>query len=106
MPHSIFFHGGFAIHGTYETASLGRPASHGCVRISRAHAATLYALVRAEGATIVISGEPPPSRPFASESHGGRHHYAQGDHGSRALSYAPTHRPDGIERIFGSILGE
>jgi hypothetical protein len=106
MPHSIFFHGGFAIHGTYETAALGRPASHGCVRISPAHAAKLYSLVRAEGATIVISGDPPPSRPFASESHGRHRHYAQGDHGSRALAYAPEHRSGGIERIFGAILGE
>ena len=31
MPHSIFFHGGYAIHGSYETKYLGRPASHGCV---------------------------------------------------------------------------
>ncbi len=58
MPHSIFFHGGFAIHGTYDLANLGRPASHGCVRISPADAATLYALVRREGATIQIVGSP------------------------------------------------
>jgi hypothetical protein len=58
MPHSIFFHGGFAIHGTYDLANLGRPASHGCVRISPANAATLYALVRQEGATIHIVGSP------------------------------------------------
>ena len=58
MPHSIFFDGGFAIHGTYDLAELGRPASHGCVRISPAHAATLYALVQAEGATIHIVGSP------------------------------------------------
>jgi hypothetical protein len=56
MPHSIFFDGGYAIHGTYEVGSLGRPASHGCVRISPAHAATLYALVQQEGATIRIVG--------------------------------------------------
>ena len=58
MPHSIFFHGGYAIHGTYDLAELGRPASHGCVRISPAHAATLYALVQAEGATIHVVGSP------------------------------------------------
>ena len=61
MPHSIFFHGGFAIHGTYETASLGRPASHGCVRISTAHAAKLYSLVRAEGAIIRIAARRRPA---------------------------------------------
>src|SRR6516165_10379848 len=25
MPYAIFFRGGFAIHGTYEVGSLGRP---------------------------------------------------------------------------------
>lgn len=56
MPHSIFFSGGFAIHGTYQTRSLGRPASHGCVRLSPGHAAALYNMVRQEGAVILISG--------------------------------------------------
>ena len=32
MPHSIFFHGGYAIHGSYEINRLGGPASHGCIR--------------------------------------------------------------------------
>jgi hypothetical protein len=59
MPHSIFFNGGFAIHGTYDLANLGRPASHGCVRISPAHAATLFSLVQDEGATIEIVGQAP-----------------------------------------------
>ena len=50
MPHSIFFRkDGYAIHGTYEAKSLGRPASHGCVRISRENAATLFALVKKVG---------------------------------------------------------
>ena len=34
MPHSIFFHGQYAIHGTTAVGTLGRPASHGCVRLS------------------------------------------------------------------------
>lgn len=45
MPHSIFFRGGYAIHGTAEVRSLGRPASHGCVRLHPRNAAELYALV-------------------------------------------------------------
>jgi L,D-transpeptidase catalytic domain len=50
MPHSIFFSQiGHAIHGTYETRNLGRPASHGCVRLSTQNAATLFALVKQEG---------------------------------------------------------
>ncbi len=105
MPHSIFFHGGYAIHGTYETGSLGRPASHGCVRISPANAATLFSLVRAEGATIQIVGSPPPSRPFAHE--GGHHHHYAGLHHpptSTTLSYAPDRHSDFPQRLFGTIL--
>jgi hypothetical protein len=50
MPHSIFFTKiGHAIHGTDSVNRLGNPASHGCVRLSRANAATLYALVQKEG---------------------------------------------------------
>jgi lipoprotein-anchoring transpeptidase ErfK/SrfK len=66
MPHSIFFHGQYAIHGTLETDLLGRPASHGCIRLSPRAAATLYQLVSREGAVIRIGGGPefvaePPS---------------------------------------------
>jgi hypothetical protein len=59
MPHSIFFAGGYAIHGTYEMGSLGRPASHGCVRLSPDHAAQLYELIRSEGGRITITGSRP-----------------------------------------------
>ena len=39
MPHSIFFTKiGHAIHGTDSEGRLGSPASHGCVRLSKAHA--------------------------------------------------------------------
>src|SRR5215218_4958323 len=34
MPHALFFEGGLAIHGTSAIRQLGRPASHGCVRLS------------------------------------------------------------------------
>jgi lipoprotein-anchoring transpeptidase ErfK/SrfK len=57
MPHSIFFYGGFAIHGSYEISHLGRPASHGCVRLDPGNAAVLFGLVQREGmstTTIVI----------------------------------------------------
>jgi lipoprotein-anchoring transpeptidase ErfK/SrfK len=58
MPHSIFFHGQYAIHGTTAVGNLGRPASHGCVRISPANAATLFAMVQKQGADIRIVGSP------------------------------------------------
>lgn len=97
MPHSIFFAGGYAIHGTYETGSLGRPASHGCVRLSPGHAAALYQMVQAEGGRITITGSPPVSRSYAmlhrrkypvsgtfqAAWHHSHHH---------ALAYAPARR--------------
>jgi hypothetical protein len=49
MPHSIFFYHGFAIHGTSEVRNLGRPASHGCIRLSPQNARTLYGLVSRYG---------------------------------------------------------
>jgi L,D-transpeptidase catalytic domain len=61
MPHSIFFTpGGHAIHGSPYTKSLGRRASHGCVRLAPDNAATLYALVQKAGMkntrVVVIGG--------------------------------------------------
>ena len=120
MPHSIFFHGGYAIHGTYATGSLGAAASHGCVRLSPTHAAALYAMVRAEGAKISIVGSRPgrgdvqvarrrvaapelvayddDQQPQATR----RHHHRRGDagtdyarqqgYGGPALGYAPLRR--------------
>lgn len=49
MPHSIFFHGGYAIHGTTEIANLGQPASHGCVRLHPDNARILFNLVLNHG---------------------------------------------------------
>jgi hypothetical protein len=49
MPHSIFFKGGFAIHGTTAVSRLGGPASHGCVRLHPAAARELFHLVKRHG---------------------------------------------------------
>jgi hypothetical protein len=61
MPYSIFFTTeGHAIHGSYETRNLGRPASHGCVRLSPSNAEKLFRLVEREGvskARVVVLGE-------------------------------------------------
>jgi len=60
MPHSIFFTKiGHAIHGTESEGRLGTPVSHGCVRLSRANATTLYALVEQQGVlntTVTLTG--------------------------------------------------
>jgi lipoprotein-anchoring transpeptidase ErfK/SrfK len=63
MPHAIFFiKDGHAIHGSFEVKNLGRPVSHGCVRISPKNAATLYALVKKNGlenTQVVVTGVSP-----------------------------------------------
>ncbi|WP_315926449.1 L,D-transpeptidase [Mesorhizobium sp. SP-1A] len=51
MPHAVFFSGGYAVHGTSQIARLGRPASHGCVRLHPDAAADFYELVEAFGPT-------------------------------------------------------
>ena len=62
MPHSIFFTSdGHAIHGSYETRRLGRPASHGCVRLAPKNAERLFTLVKREGLSnvwVVVLGDP------------------------------------------------
>jgi hypothetical protein len=90
MPHSIFFRGGYAIHGTYETGALGRPASHGCVRLSPGNAAALFSMVKAEGGRISISGSPPRGGTMVARSH--RHsgsHYAARRVQQAPMAYAP-----------------
>jgi lipoprotein-anchoring transpeptidase ErfK/SrfK len=49
MPHSVFFHGGYAIHATGAVKRLGTPASHGCVRLHPDNAADFYQLVQLFG---------------------------------------------------------
>ncbi|MGD9920542.1 MAG: L,D-transpeptidase [Pseudorhodoplanes sp.] len=61
MPHSIFFtKRGHAIHGSFETRKLGRPASGGCVRLAPENAKVLFDLVKAEGVLktkVTIAGD-------------------------------------------------
>src|SRR5262245_51213754 len=60
MPHAIFFMmDGHAIHGSYEVKCLGKPASHGCVRLAPKNATILYALVGKNGlknTQVVLTG--------------------------------------------------
>lgn len=58
MPYSIFFRGGYAVHGTNDVKRLGGPASHGCVRLAVPHARALFQMMKAYGpgrSRIVIS---------------------------------------------------
>jgi lipoprotein-anchoring transpeptidase ErfK/SrfK len=58
MPFAVFFTGGYAIHGTTEVKHLGKPASHGCVRLDPANARIFYEAVNKIGlvnTTITVS---------------------------------------------------
>ena len=63
MPHAVFFtKDGHAIHGTLDVKRLGKPASHGCVRLSPENAATLFALVEKTGLQnthVMLAGNTP-----------------------------------------------
>src|ERR1700748_2062063 len=98
MPHSIFFTKvGHAIHGTMSEGRLGTPASHGCVRLSRANATTLYALVEEQGvlnttvtltgsAAVALARNPRPSTAVARRDPNAQQSYEQ-------QPYASTGQP-------------
>lgn len=82
MPHSIFFYGQYAIHGTDAVGHLGRPASHGCIRLSPGNASVLFAMVQSQGAVIRIVGSPAGGVVVHRHVHSS----------DTALGYAPVHR--------------
>jgi len=96
MPHSIFFYGQYAIHGTTAVGALGRVASHGCVRLAPGNAATLFAMVGEEGARITIGGSPPAGESVADGNpHRAGHRLAAAQRKrfrEHALAYAAPHR--------------
>lgn len=74
MPNAVFFRGGYAIHGTTAVGALGRPASHGCIRLHPANAAKLFALVRKHGAgqtSIALNGAAPDNLSKFAKASGG-----------------------------------
>ncbi len=92
MPHSIFFSGGTAIHATQAIRYLGRPASHGCVRLAPSNAATLFKMVSRHGKSmtkIVVHGSP-------------RYQVTSRSYGSRELRIPlwPTAAPPAGELLF------
>jgi len=93
MPYSIFFHGGYAIHGSYEISHLGRPASHGCIRLRPSHAAVLFDLVRKNrgDTTIVVTGHRPSGAAIASE---------QPPRAAESRRRAPVERRTYVERRY------
>jgi lipoprotein-anchoring transpeptidase ErfK/SrfK len=105
MPHAVFINGGVAIHATYHTRSLGRPASHGCIRLAPANAATFYKLVHKHGlkmTRVSVYGTPKYSAPaVASRSELTRRYAArQQDEGSfwGTPRYKPTAYTQGYSK--------
>jgi hypothetical protein len=116
MPHAIFFMtDGHAVHGSYEVKSLGRPVSHGCVRIAPQNASILYALVSKNGlkntqvmltgvtpgGEYKIAGQPKPGRanPKSASRAGAGSIYAQEDSGY--LRNDQSRRGGFFRRLFG-----
>lgn len=54
MDHSLFFHEGYALHATTMVHQLGRPASHGCVRLRPRDASILFDQVKVGTPVIVL----------------------------------------------------
>jgi len=70
MPYSVFFHRGYAVHGTEYVRKLGRPASHGCVRLSRKNAKIFFNLIKLNGKAqteIILTGKAPRTTRYAKK---------------------------------------
>ena len=99
MPHAIFFmKDGHAIHGSYEVKSLGKPVSHGCVRISPKNATTLYGLVGKDGlknTQVVLTGITPGGESkVASQTGPGRTPGLKPESGKRGCFAIPLYSGD------------
>jgi len=55
MPHALFFHNGYAVHATNMIRQLGRPASHGCIRLHPRDARQLFDRVPVGTPVIVLA---------------------------------------------------
>jgi lipoprotein-anchoring transpeptidase ErfK/SrfK len=104
MPHAIFFtKKGHAIHGTLEEKRLGSAASHGCVRLSRANAATLFSLVEKNGlenTQVVLVGTTPGGEAKVA-TQGPTYRYPQGYLPPWFEPGAPFYAPPGAKKRRG-----
>lgn len=88
MPNAVFINGGVAIHATYATRMLGRPASHGCIRLAPGNAATFYRLVHKHGLKLTrvsVYGTPKWSAPAVA---------SRRDRGGQGWDMQASQRPD------------
>lgn len=108
MPHAVFFRGGYAIHGTTAVGALGRPASHGCIRLHPANAAKLFALVKKHGAgqtRIALNGAADESMSrFAKASGGAKTKIAKAKIKDRAAIAAKRQTAPNWDAARGQIL--
>jgi hypothetical protein len=109
MPYSIFFtQKGHAIHGYLDTKNIGRPASHGCVRLTKENAEKLYALVEQEGVlntTVILTGTTPTHAPAVARRTlprpGDTDQYAQPRYGQPQYGQPQYGRPQDIQPQYG-----
>ena len=103
MFHAIFFtKRGHAIHGTLDEKNLGNAASHGCVRISRANAETLFALVEQNGlenTQVALTGTTLGGEKVASPARS-KSRYGRTARGNEWF-YAKPRRGGFFRRLFG-----
>ena len=118
MPHAVFFRGGYAIHGTTAVGALGRPASHGCIRLHPTNAAKLFALVKKHGSSqtkIALHGAAPdnlsrfakassPSKAKLAKASSSKQTLAKAKQRHHATSVAQQRRGGDWEAARGQIL--
>ena len=108
MPNAVFFRGGYAIHGTTAVGALGRPASHGCIRLHPANAAKLFALVKKHGAggtRIALNGAATDNLSrFAKASSGSKRKIAKAKQRYQDGAIAQQRQGNGWEAARGQIL--
>jgi len=95
MPFSIFFTPkGHAIHGSLDTKNIGRPASHGCVRLTPANAEKLYSLVQEDGVlntTVTLTGQTPSRAPAVASRRAPQSDELDQDYVGRQPTYGPRY---------------
>jgi lipoprotein-anchoring transpeptidase ErfK/SrfK len=109
MPHSIFFmKDGHAIHGSHEVKTLGKPVSHGCVRISPPNAAILYDLVKENGmknTQVVLAGTTPGGEAKVADEQPADQGYADAPWPGTGQGYYPPPRRGFFGRWFQPDYG-
>lgn len=58
VPYVVYFHGPYAIHGTYWHNRFGVPVSHGCINVPTRQMAKLYSWIEMD-TPIIITGTTP-----------------------------------------------